>query len=122
MKESEMFRANKILEKNKKKIEMRTLKAMTSDERNLLLYLETCAVDYGGLVDIKHMDKEDMDIAEKWDKEGFVKFGRIKFHSIIKSTHWCELSEEAWNLAHAERRARCKRMMAKQSIDKTCDR
>lgn len=102
---------------------MKTLDTMTSDERNLLLYLETRAVDYGGKVDAQHMNKEDFDIVQKWNKEGFVKFGRIKFHSIIgKSTHWCELSEEAWNLAHAERRARCKRIMSKQTIDKTCDR
>ncbi len=111
---------------------MKSLETMTSDERNLLLYFETCAVDYGGKVDNRHMNKEDMYIAEEWDKEGFVKFGRIKFRSIIrnisplkrsrKNTHWCELSDEAWNIAHAERRARCKRIMSRQTIDKTCDR
>jgi len=101
---------------------MKSLDTMTSDERNLLLYLETRAVDFGGLVDAKHMNKEDMEIAEKWDKEGFVKFGRIKFHSIAVSSHWCELSDEAWNIAHAERKARCARIMSKQTIDKTCDR
>jgi len=100
---------------------MKNLDTMTSDERNLLLYLEVRAVDQGGLVDTKHMNKEDMEIAEKWDKEGFVKFGRIKFHSIAESSHWCELSDEAWNIAHAERKARCKRIMSKQFIDKTYD-
>ena len=44
---------------------MKSLDTMTSDERNLLLYLETRAVDHGGLVDAKHMNKEDMEIAEK---------------------------------------------------------
>lgn len=106
---------------------MKNLDTMTPDERSLLLYLETRAVDYGGLVDIKHMNKEDFDIAKKWDKEEFIKFGRIKFryikfHSIGVSTHWCELSEEAWKLAHSERKARCIRIMSKQIIDKTCDR
>jgi len=101
---------------------MKSLDTMTSDERSLLLYFETRAVDHGGLVDVKHMNKEDMEIAEKWDKEGFVKFGRIKFHSIAVSSHWCELSDEAWNIAHAERKARCARIMSKQTIDKTCDR
>lgn len=107
---------------------MKSLDTMTRDEKNLLLFFETQAVDYGGLVDLKQrrgqagiMNKEDFDIAKKWDKEGFVKFGRIKFHSIIKSTHWCELSEEAWGIAHAERKARCKRIMSKQTIDKTRD-
>lgn len=102
---------------------MKTLDTMTSDERNLLLYLETRAVDHGGLVDAKHMNTEDFDIAKKWNEIRFVEFGRIKFHSIIgETTHWCELSEEAWKLAHAERRAKCKRVMSRQSIDKTCDR
>jgi len=101
---------------------MKTLDTMTSDEKRLLLYLETCAVDYGGKVDTKRMNKEGMDIAKKWNDEGFVKFGRIKFHSIIVSTHWCELSDEAWNIAHAERKARCLRIMSKQTIDKTRDR
>jgi len=110
---------------------MKSLDTMTSDERSLLLYLETRAVDHGGLVDTIHMNKEDMDIAKEWDKEGFVKFGRIKFHSIAvivvsgrtkASTYWCELSDEAWNLAHAERKARCLRIMSRQTIDKTCDR
>ncbi len=102
---------------------MKSLSTMTSDERNLLLYLETRAVDHGGIVDTKHMNKEDMDIAGKWNNEGFVKFGRIKFHSITSAgTYWCELSDEAWNLAHAERKAKCARIMSKQTINKTCDR
>ena len=102
---------------------MKSLDTMTSDERNLLLYLETRAVDYGGLVDTNHMNKEDMDIAKKWNEEGFLKFGRIRFRSITTvGTHWCELSDEAWNLAHTERKARCLRIMSKQTIDKTYDR
>ena len=102
---------------------MKTLETMNADERNLLLYLETRAVDYGGIVDLKHMNKEDMKIADKWNAEGFIKSGRIKFHSITsEGSYWCELSEEAWKLAHAERRARCKRIMSKRPIDKTCDR
>lgn len=104
------------------KLEMKSLDVMNSNERNLLLYLETRAVDHGGLVDAKHMNTEDFDMAEKWNKEGFVKFGRIKFHSIAVSSHWCELSKEAWKLAHAERRAKCKRVMSRQFIDKTCNR
>ncbi|MBA7599689.1 hypothetical protein ES703_06726 [subsurface metagenome] len=100
---------------------MKSLDTMTSDEKRLLLYLETCAVDHGGKVDINHMNKEDLDIALKWNEEKFVKFGRIKFHSIKIRWHWCELSEEAWNIAHAERKARCKRIMSRQPINKTCD-
>jgi hypothetical protein len=98
---------------------MKNLDTMTSEERSLLLYFEIRAVDHGGLVDTKHMNSEDMDIADKWNEKGFIKSGRIKAPSIITYTHWCELSEEAWKLAHAERRARCKRVMSQQTIDKT---
>jgi len=102
---------------------MKSLDTMTSDERSLLLYFETRAVDHGGIVDTIHMNKEDMDIAKEWDNEGFVKFGRIKFHSITPAgTYWCELSDEAWNLVHAERKARCARIMSRQTINKTSDR
>ena len=104
---------------------MKTLETMTSDEKSLLLYLATRAVDHGGLVDTIHMNKEDIDIAEEWNKKGFVKFGRIRFRSVIKGqgrnsciSRWCELSEEAWKLAHAERRARCVRIMTRSPIDK----
>ena len=98
---------------------MKTLETMTSDERSLLLFFETQATDNGGKIkDIRHMNKEDMSIAEGWNKEGFIKFGRIRFKSIIESTHWCELSEEAWNLAHAERKARYLRIIIKYPIDK----
>jgi hypothetical protein len=66
---------------------MKSLDTMTSDERSLLLFFETQAVDNGGKVnDIRHMNKEDLEIAEEWNKEGFVKFGRIRFKSIIEST------------------------------------
>ena len=104
---------------------MRTLETMTSDERSLLLFFEYCAVDQWGKVDARHMNKEDFAIAEGWDKEGFVKFGRIKFHSIFPESnqnHWTELSEEAWTLAHAERKAKYLRVISKYPIDKTCDR
>lgn len=104
---------------------MKSLDTMTSDERNLLLFFEYCAVDNLGKIDARRMNREDFTIAEKWDKEGFVKFGRIKFKSIIKdsySTRWCELSDEAWILAHAERKAKYLRVMSKYPIDKTCDR
>ena len=101
---------------------------MTLDElsiagRSLLLYLEARSVDYGGLVDTRRMNKGDMDIANKWSLDGFVKFGRLS--SVFLETfgdgvtHWCELSDEAWALAHAERRARNARMDSKRTWFRT---
>lgn len=94
---------------------MKELSSMSSDERSLLLYLETRAVDYGGRVDIRRMNTDDINIAEKWAKEGFIKFGRIVAHHInSQGAHFCILSDEAWDLAHAERRLRSERMWLKR--------
>lgn len=84
---------------------------MTKEEKSLLLFLETRAVDYGGRVNTLHMNGEDFDIAKRWDEEGFVGFGRIvaRNHNSDGS-HWVKLSDEAWKLAHKERKARAKRM------------
>ena len=94
-----------------KKQTPKSLDKMSKEERSLLLFLETRAVDYGGRVNAVHMNADDFEIAEKWDKDGFIGFGRIVFRMINSDgAHWVKLSEEAWKLAHEERRARAKRM------------
>lgn len=95
----------------------------TKDEKSLLLFFETAAVDYGGTLESIRMNAEDFAIAKRWNETGFVKFGRIAFkdiknHAGIARDHWCVLSEEAWNLAHAERRARCERLMAGLKVER----
>ena len=92
----------------------------TNTEKSLLLYFETQAVDYGGKLESVRMNADDFAIAKRWNEAGFVQFGRIAFHDIknnagVARDHWCVLSDEAWKLAHAERRARCERVMAKIS-------
>lgn len=102
------------------------LSDMTKDERSLLLFLETCAVDCGGLVDVKHINREDMALVKKWDESEFIRFGRVRFDDIERLrighthyTHWCELSELAFTLAHEERRARAVRMGKKRTWVRT---
>lgn len=103
-----------------------TLATMTKEERSLLLFLETCAVDQGGGVDGRRMNEDDLAIAERWKADGFVLFGRIKHREIsrlrrigVVRTHWCVLSDAAWTLAHQERRARADRMMADRKFSTT---
>lgn len=94
---------------------MKTLKTMTNDERSLLLFLEARAVDHGGKVDGRHMNKDDFEISERWDAEGFINFGRVAFENCNQyGAHWCKLSEEAHQLAAEERRARCERLWKKR--------
>ncbi len=83
--------------------------SFTKDERSLLLFLETCAVDGSGAVKTVHMNAEDMAIARRWNEEGYLTFKRIhssKLQIIKGATHWVELSSDAWNDAAALRKAR----------------
>jgi len=94
---------------------MKTLDTMTKDERSLLLFLESRAVDNSGRVQTVHMNFDDMKTTERWNKEDFVKYGRIASEDLNKyGTHWCQLSDEAWQLAAAERKARAARTWAKR--------
>jgi len=95
---------------------MKTLDTMTEEERSLLLFLETQATDHGGCVKTIHMNKDDMGIAKQWNQEGFIKFGRICSRDLSSfGSNWCLLSDEAWQLVHAERRARALLMWAKRT-------
>ena len=93
----------------------------TQDEKSLLLYMETQAVDYGGKLQSVRMRAADFALAKRWHDAGFVQFGLI---ANIKTTDgyardlWCILSDEAWGIAHAERRARCELEMAKISVQR----
>ena len=92
------------------------LETMTKDERSLLLFLESRATDQAGRVKTVHMNDADMKIAERWNREGFVKFGRIASEDLNEfGSHWCFLSDEAWQLAAAERKARAARTWAKRA-------
>jgi hypothetical protein len=84
---------------------------MTKDEKSLLLFLETRAVDYGGRVNLQHMNQDDVKIAEKWNEEGFLEFGRIVIRNHNSDgTHWVKLTNEAFRVAHKLRRERADRM------------
>lgn len=96
------------------------LAAMSKDERSLLLFFETAATDYGGTFDARHLNSEDMDIATRWNELRFITFQRIPScllpeyrHGNSQKSHYVVLSEGAWRLAHAERRARSARLTPK---------
>jgi hypothetical protein len=94
---------------------MKQLSNLNKDERSLLLFFETAVVDYGGKLNTAHMNNVDMEIADRWTKEGFVTFSRIRLADISSDkTHAVFFSEDAWNLAHQERRARFNRMEEKR--------
>lgn len=86
------------------------LDAMAGLERSVLLYLESRAVDHGGLVDAARMNAADFKIARGWSVEGLIRFSRIPsgLWDQVRSgsRHVVELSDEAWQCAALERRRR----------------
>jgi hypothetical protein len=97
---------------------------MTKDEISLVLFFETCCVDQHGAVDPRAMNEEDYNIAKRWDKEGYIRFGRICAADLGRmrgKTNWVELSDQAWADAHAERKARGMRFLVNRTYKKTSE-
>jgi hypothetical protein len=86
---------------------MKKLEEMSRDERSLLLYLETRAVDYSGKVDSAHMNDGDREIAKQWNDDGFIRYERIcSRDAALRATTCVMLSDDAFNLAHQQRKLR----------------
>jgi hypothetical protein len=87
-----------------------TPETVTRDQRNVLLYVESCAVDYGGLLDNQYMNTADHDALKELAELGILTYGRIPgklLGTFARSvTLWCDLTEAGWTLAHQLRRAR----------------
>lgn len=100
-----------------------SVKDMNQEERSLLLFLETRAVDYGGRVDTAHMNELDMEIARSWHAMKFIQFGRIRIADHNPGgTHWVYLSRDAWEIAHKLRHIRAERMWINRPWKKTSEK
>ena len=91
------------------------MKAETKVEKSLLLYLETCAVDYGTVEPIR-MNKDDWDVVKVWNHLGYINLKRRKLNDIPKHsarTHFITLSDETFDEAHQLRRERAERLKEK---------
>jgi hypothetical protein len=85
------------------------------DFKSLLMYLETCMVDYCGKIKGCKMNAEDFAIASQMNAEGLIEFWRLRFNEdrplrkidvANGYTHYVRFSEKAWTLAHKFRRER----------------
>jgi len=95
---------------------------MDKQAESLLLYLETRAVDYHGRVDFRHMNEEDVAIANRWSREGYIQFGRIRSDDVtLQGSHWVVLSERAWQDVHALRKDRAERGWVARRFLRTTD-
>jgi len=60
-------------------------KDMSKDERSLLLYLETCIVDYGGQIESRRMNEIDFKNMTKFKVIGLIDYGRLTAEFIIST-------------------------------------
>ena len=102
-------------------------KNMTKDDKSLLLYLESRAVDNDGKIDSRKMNAIDDGIAKCWDEAGFIVYRRMPAKTFMhkrghafRSTHYVMLSQRAREMAHTLREmkeARGVERLAKQLED-----
>lgn len=91
---------------------------MTRDEEHQLLYLECRCVDNDGWINVEQMNEADFAICKKWNKEGYILFGRMhRAFSTRTKTHLVRLSDEAWNEV-----ARLRKERALRNYPKDLDR
>lgn len=96
-------------------------------EMSLLLFLEDRAVNYGGRVNIRFMNTEDLQKAQEWNDSGFIRFGLIVHQddqsdtgsATEKGANWVELSDNAWSEAGLLRMERGKRVWANRKFQTT---
>ena len=85
---------------------------MNKDEKSLLLFLETIAVDQRGWVNsIECLNLEDTKIMKQWNKSGFVisKKASRQYREKTQLTYIIKLSNEAWKEVHKLRREKAER-------------
>lgn len=92
-------------------------KELTKDQRSALLYVETCVVDYGGLLEGRRMNTEDHESLRQMQAIGWLTWGRIPSsllgrHDFTHSTpnHWARLTASGWKVAHACRMIRAEQV------------
>lgn len=86
---------------------------LSKSERGILLYAETCLVDFGGLLEGRRMNNADIDALKKFQQAGVLEFGRIPLKTLgmlmkagREPTYWVTFNDASWALAHALRRHR----------------
>ena len=93
----------------------------TEEEKSLLMYLETCAVDHDGRVDLRHMNGEDIGVVARWAETGaIVWWKRLRAREIKRlqkcgshATYHVNLGGDAMAAAHRLRSERAQRGLAR---------
>lgn len=96
------------------KTEIKTLcESLTKEEKSLILYIETRAVDHDSMIDTKQINATDEQILKKYHNEGWIKYGRVHSNHAIKTGKgmYVLLSDELFEIAAELRKQRAKRGM-----------
>jgi len=88
------------------------IETLTSDQKSLLLYVETRAVDHSGKLRDDQLNGIDRANLKAWDRANFVSSDKIPASGRQNDgcSMWAFLSDEAWEAAGKLRRAKSKRM------------
>lgn len=86
-----------------------TTATITREQRSALLYAESCAVDHSGLLEGLRINSTDLVALDELEAAGMVTHGRIPgkllgSFRVRHATHWCDLTDAGWALAHELRR------------------
>jgi hypothetical protein len=78
---------------------------LSAAERSCLMYLETCVVDAGGIVEAVRMNADDMEAVERFRAWGWVEFARIPSCLLEERyrsawSHIVLFRPTAWTMAH----------------------
>jgi len=88
-------------------------------ETSLLLLFEDCQVNKSSFVDVRYVSEEELAIVQKWNDEGFVKFGLYKnFPNPVR--YYCYLSDEAWVIAGEARKNRARKIWRYNNWEALC--
>lgn len=90
---------------------------------NVLLYLETRLVDYGGRVDMRRINGEDQAAIDQMVEDGLILFSRICAADCKPdSSHAVSFTDEAWQFAHSFRKMRADRSEVQRNYRTTAEK
>ena len=100
---------------------------LSRDEQSILLYMECCLVDQGGILEGVRMNSDDHANIAKFKAAGLIDSGRVPARLLSKqpgSTNWVTFTPEAWTLVSQLRQIRAKQRgpFAKSVFDLVAER
>lgn len=96
---------------------------LTKTDKSILLYAESCMVDYGGLLEGQRMNGEDIESLNKLRDAGILDYGRIpgrlmgKLPTERNVSYWVTLTDAGWLMSAQLRRERFRVTTARKAVD-----